>query len=239
MSWSAIVRQGKTPASAAIVALACAWLIGPGAAFANRQVQVDVPGAEAVLYEVSENMYLIDDQGNVVLPQSATRRQADAALYGWARIGNVLCPSAVLVTNTRAETCSVTAAGIDNISLTTGKGAVTGTFAVVVQDDNTTDAPEYVVMNGKFSGDMDLSIRPLGRVVGTFSPAGSAEAVAFCGTFRLPFGLAKNGKRENPHRGVAAYYLADDGVTVFPVQKAEMSLDMPTVRLELRFGTHC
>ena len=238
MGWGAIVQRCKRPAAAAIAALACAWLIGPGAAFANNK-RVDVPGAEAVLYEVSENMYLTDDQGNVVIPQNATRRQADAALYGWARVGNPLCPSAALVTNVRAETCSVTAAGVDNLSLVTGKGTVAGTFAVVVQDDNTADAPEYVVMNGKFSGDMDLSIRPLSRVVGTFALAGSAEAVRFCGTFRLPFSLAKSGKRDNPRRGVAAYYLADDGVTVFPVQKAEMSLDMPTVRLELKFGKNC
>ena len=39
----------------------------------------------------------------------------------------------------------------------------------MVQDDNAADAPEYVVMNGNFPGEMDLSIRPLGKVVGTFT----------------------------------------------------------------------
>lgn len=222
-----------------LTALTCAWLATPAAAAPKKNIVVDIPGAEAVLYEVTENMYLIDDQGNVVMPESATRRQADASLFGWARVGNLLCPAAILVTNPRAETCSVTADGIDNLSLLTGKGAVTGTYAVVVQDDNSVDAPEYVVMNGAFRGDMDLSIRPLGKVVGTFTPAGAAQGVKFCGTFRLPFSVGKTGKRELPRRNADAYYLADNGKSLIPVQKAEMSLGMPTVRLELNFDRSC
>ena len=222
-----------------LAALSCAWAAGPADARQTRNIVVDVPRAEAVLYEVTENMYLIDDHGNVVLPQNATRRQADASLFGWARLGNLLCPSALLVTNPRAETCSVTADGIDNLSLTTGKGDVTGTFAVVVQDDNPVDAPEYVVMNGSFRGDMDLSMRPLGKVVGTFTPTGGAEAVKFCGTFRLPFSIGRNGKREMPRRNAPAFYLADNGKSLIPVHKAELSLGMPTVRLELNFDQNC
>jgi hypothetical protein len=222
-----------------LAALSCVWAAGPAAARERRNIIVDVPDAEAVLYEVTENMYLIDDHGNLVLPQDATRRQADASLFGWARVGNLLCPSALLVTNPRAETCSVTADGIDNLSLTTGKGDVTGTFAVVVQDDNAVDAAEYVVMNGAFRGDMDLSIRPLGKVIGTFTPAGGAEAVKFCGTFRLPFSIGRAGKREMPRRNAAAFYLADNGTSLIPVQKAELSLGMPTVRLELNFEQNC
>ena len=222
-----------------LAALSCAWLAGPASAGPKKNIVVDVPGAEAVLYEVTENMYLIDDLGNVVLPENATRRQADASLYGWAKVGNLLCPAAILVTNPRTETCSVTADGIDNLSLVTGKGAVTGTYAVVVQDDNAVDAPEYVVMNGAFRGDMDLSIRPLGKVVGTFSPTGAVQGVKFCGTFRLPFAISRAGKREQPKRLGDAFYLADDGKSLIPVQKAEMSLGMATVRLELNFAQNC
>ena len=94
-----------------------------------------------------------------------------------------------MVSSLRASTCSVTADGLDNISLATGRGTVDGTFAVVVQDDNAADAPEFVVMNGAFHGDMDLSIRPLGKVSGNFVPSTTGVAVPFCGTFRLPFGL--------------------------------------------------
>jgi hypothetical protein len=236
-SWEQSTWKRITAWSLAV--LSCASLATPAAANPKRNIIVDVPGADAVLYEVTENMYLIDDAGNVVLPDNATRRQADASLYGWAKVGNLLCPSVLLVTNPRMDTCSVTADGIDNLSLVTGKGAVTGTFAVVFQDDNVVDAPEFVVMNGGFRGDMDLSIRPLGKVVGTFTPAGSAQAVKFCGTFRLPFSVAQGGKRALPKRNGAAFYLADDGKSLIPVQKAELSLGMATVRLELNFERNC
>jgi hypothetical protein len=222
-----------------LAALSCAWLAGPAQAGPKKNIVVDVPGAEAVLYEVTENMYLIDDNGNVVLPEQATRRQADASLYGWARGGNLLCPSDLLVTNPRTDTCSVTAAGVDDLSLRTGTGGVSGTFAVVVQDDNAADAAEYVVMNGAFRGEMDLSIRPLGRIAGTFTPSGSTQAVKFCGTLRLPFAMTTKGKREMPKRNGAAYYLADDFKTLIPVQKAEMSLGQATVRFELNFDRNC
>ena len=125
------------------------------------------------------------------------------------------------------------------IALLTGQGTVEGTFAVVVQDDNVIDGPEYVVMNGTFSGAMDLSIRPLGKVSGTFVPAITGQAIPFCGTFRLPFGLNLWGKRENPRRGQSAYYMANDGKSVFPAVHGEKALGMPTVRLELTFGSLC
>jgi hypothetical protein len=216
--------------------LATSALAGPAdAGVIKKGPVVDVPGAEAVLYEVSENMYLVDAQGNVVGPDQAVARKADAALYGWARLGSLLCPAEVLITNPRTDTCSVTAAGIDHISLATGKGTVEGTFAVVIQDDNATDSPEYVVANGVFGGQMDLSMRPLGKITGTFTQSGSNVSAPFCGTFRLPFAVNAKGKRELPRRNGAAYYLADDGKRLIPVEKAEMSLGMPTVRLEISF----
>ena len=227
-----------------VVALACGTLLGTSPAAAeprrnlNRGVVIDIPGADAVLYEVTEKMYLLDADGNVVPPDLAVVRKADASLFGWSRVGNPLCPSSQLITNLALQACSVTADGIDNISLWTGKGNVDGTFAVVVQDDNVVDAPEYVVMNGSFAGQMDLSIRPLGKITGTFTSAGSSP-VPFCGTFRLPFQVAADGKRQNPLRGQVAYYLHDDGVTLIPVQAAEKAIGMPTVRLELRFAGNC
>ncbi len=222
-----------------LAAITAAWLVGAAEAAPKRGIIVDVPGADAVLYEVTENMYLIDDNGNVVLPEQASRRQADASLYGWARVGNLLCPSEALITNQRWDTCTVTAAGVDDLSLKTGKGGVSGTYAVVVQDDNAADAPEYVVTNGGFRGEMDLSMRPLGKIAGTFTPAGSEYAVKFCGTLRLPFAMNAKGKREMPKRNGAAFYLADDFKTLIPVQKAEMSLGQATVRFELNFDKNC
>ena len=205
----------------------------------QRGIVVDLAGVDAVLYEVTEKMYLLDSAGNVVAPEQAVTRKAQASLMGWARLGSPLCPVAQMATNVRLNTCSVTADGLDNISLLTGQGTVEGSFAVVVQDDNATDAPEFVVMNGVFHGDMDLSIRPLGTVVGTFTPNTTGVAAPFCGTFRLPFAVEFDGQRVNPRRGSAAYYLADDGQTVFPAVAEEKSLRMPTVRLELKFGNKC
>ena len=232
---------------AALLALAAVSLVSLGAQAAvagplknlERGIVVDIGGADAVLYELTEKMYLVDGAGNSVAPEQAMFRKADASLAGWARVGTPLCPYEQMTTNVRRTVCSVTAEGLDNISLLTGMGTVEGTFAVVVQDDNVIDGPEYVVMNGTFSGQMDLSIRPLGKVSGTFVPALTGQAVPFCGTFRLPFGLNIWGKRENPRRGQSAYYMANDGKSVFPVLGGEKALGMPTVRLELTFGSLC
>src|SRR5881394_1943203 len=94
----------------------------------NRGIVIDIPGAQAVLYEVTEKMYLLDAEDNVVPPDLAVVRKADASLFGWSRVGNPLCPTSQLVTNLGLNACSVTADGIDNISLWTGKGSVDGTF---------------------------------------------------------------------------------------------------------------
>jgi hypothetical protein len=226
----------------ALTAIACAWPMAASADGPRRNLErgviVDVPGADVVLYEVTEKMYLIDAAGNVVMdPAQAVVRKADASLFGWARLGSLLCPSTVLLTNPWAKTCSITADGIDSISLATGRGTVDGTFAVVVQDDNLTDAPEFVVMNGGFGGDMDLSIRPLGKIGGSFTAFGAAP-VPFCGTFRLPFAVDW-GKKVNPRRGTASYYLADDGQSLISVQPRETALGMPLVRLEVKIGSTC
>jgi len=235
------LNRGNGRRAAMALALACVLGLGVLPAIADPEKSKDLPdvkSADAVLYEVTENMYLLDAAGNVVGPEGAVRRKADASLYGWSRVGNPLCPVEVLITNPRTRTCSVTAAGMDDIALDTFTGGVDGTFAVVVQGDNATDAPEFVVMNGLFKGAMDLSKRPLGKISGTFTPTGATQPTAFCGIFRLPFSIAK-GKRDLPARHVQAYYLADDFTTLIPVQKAELSLGWPTVRLELSFHGHC
>ena len=240
-----VIAIFKRAALMALTAVMCVTF-GSSAAVAEprrnleRGIIVDLAGVDAVLYEVTEKMYLIDAAGNVVGPEQAVARRAQASLAGWARLGTPLCPLEQMTTaGVRPNTCSVTADGLDNISLLTGQGTVEGSFAVVVQDDNATDAPEFVVMNGVFNGNMDLSMRPLGTVVGNFIPSATGVAVPFCGTFRLPFAVEWDGRRNNPRRGATAYYLADDGRTVFPAVADEKSLRMPTVRLELKFGSKC
>jgi hypothetical protein len=113
-------------------------------------------------------------------------------------------------------TCSVTAAGIDDLALDSFTGGVDGTF----------------------KGAMDLSKRPLGKITGTFVASGSSQPTPFCGTFRLPFSVSKS-KRDHPSRHFQNYYLADDFTTLIPIHKSELSLGLPTVRLELNFHGNC
>src|SRR5262245_43098270 len=113
---------------------------------------------DAVLYEVTEDMYLRDAAGNsVTSPVAGGSRSAVAQLTGWAKVGTPLCPLWVLSINPNLKQCTLNANGADNLSLATGKGTVSGTFAVVAQGDNTTDAPESVIMTGKFNGVAELS----------------------------------------------------------------------------------
>ena len=171
-----VIAIFKRAALMALTAVTCV-AFGSSAAVAGplknleRGIIVDMAGADAVLYEVTEKMYLVDGAGNAVGPEQAVARKAEASLAGWARRRIRRCARTSRWRPTlRRNTCSVTAEGLDNISLLTGQGTVEGTFAVVVQDDNLADGPEYVVMNGIFSGKMDLSMRPLGKVSGNFVP---------------------------------------------------------------------
>lgn len=208
-----------------------ALVIGPAPALA----------ADAVLYEVTEDMYLKDAAGNFVSsPVPGGRRTAIAQLSGWAKLGTPLCPWAVLLIAPTATKCSLNASGADDLSLATGTGTLSGTFAVVVQGDNSVDAPEFVIMTGTFHGDADLSLAfagqaPLGSItngIGTID--GSGQAFTFSGTFRLPFALDSVGKSTKPRRHYAAFYLGNDGLPV-QVSGSERSLGFPTVRIEINF----
>jgi hypothetical protein len=196
---------------------------------------------DAVLYEVTEDMYLRDATGSFVSSAVAGgSRTAVAQLTGWAKVGTPLCPSWVVAINPQLKQCTVNANGADYLSLATGKGSVSGTFAVVVQGDNTVDAPEFVVMSGSFSGAADLSkaftgVAPLGYITnGTGQVDQTGGQFQFTATFRLPFSIDIVGKSHKARRSSNAYYLGDDG-RPFPVKKNEKSIGFPTVRLELAF----
>lgn len=187
--------------------------------------------ADATLYEVTENMKL--KGGKVV------HRVATAALMGAVDAGNSLCPGWLAVAK-----CAITATASNNVSLATGKGPVEGTFAVVVQDNNQTDGPEFVILRGRLSGNIDLSQAilfaatngeygaPIGFLDGQWSAKGEKGGPlkgvkahgTLTGTFRLPF--------EYPPYG-AVYW---GGAGLVPVQAEELSLGVPTVRLEVSFA---
>jgi hypothetical protein len=211
-----------------------ALMVGPLPALAGD--------TDAVLYEVTEDMYLKDAAGNFVNSvATAARRSAVAQLSGWAKIGTPLCPAYVRLIVPKAKRCTVNATGADDLSLATGKGTLGGTYAVVVQGDNDVDAPEFVIMTGTFFGKADLSPSlsgqaPLGFItdgVGTIDGYSEAK-FKFTGTFRLPFSLDQAGRRHRASRDWDAYYLDDRGNPV-KVKDQERSLGTPTVRLEIEF----
>ena len=210
------------------------WLVlGPVPALAG-------PAFDAVLYEVTEDMYLKDSAGKFVTsPLPDGRRVAVARLSGWARLGTPLCPAWVAYVALGTKKCNVNASGADDLGLASGKGTLSGTYTVTVQDNNKVDAPEFVIMSGTFKGDADLSPAaggtPLGFITkGVGTVDGSAAVFAFSGTFRLPFTIEWTGKRGGPRRNHGAYYLSNDGAP-FRVRYNEKSLGMPTVRIDIVF----
>jgi hypothetical protein len=216
-----------------------ALVIGPAPALAKD--------ADLVLYEVTEDMYLKDAAGNFVTSVvPGGRRTAVAQLSGWAKIGTPLCPSWVKLVVPHAKKCAVNATGADDLSLATGLGTLSGTFAVVVQGDNLVDAPEFVIMTGTFKGDADLSlslagVAPLGYItngVAAIDVTGDGQpdlTFNFSGTFRLPFALDLTGRYQKWWRGAREAFYLGDNYKPIEVKDNERSLGMPTVRLEINF----
>jgi hypothetical protein len=186
-----------------------------------------------VLYEVTENMKVRDGK--------VARRMATAALAGKIDGGTPWCPAAL-----GAAQCDVTATGSDSVDLSTGRGPVNASFAVVVQGDNNVDGPEWVVLRGTLAGTIDLSPAvlgydgvpgtkdemPYGTLTGSWivrgvkngPMAGYFAAGKLRGVFRLPFTYG-----ESP-----ALYMMDDGSMAL-VADNERSLGVPTVRLDITF----
>lgn len=204
---------------------------------------------DTLLYEVTEDMYLVVVDGSGAVTRyvtslaEATHRQAVAQLSGLAKLGTPLCPYEVLasVSYKGVKECVVNATGSDLLALggpNAGKGTVEGTFAVVVQDTNTADAPEFVVMTGSFRGNADLSLAfagtPLGFITGGVATIDGGGQFDFTGTFRLPFALGSDGKNLKPRRHGSAFYLGDAGQMI-KVKDNERSLGFPAVRLEIGF----
>ncbi len=175
-------------------------------------------------------------------------REATSPLLGFANLGSPLCPSELLVSNPRMQSCTVIGTGTDRISTANGVGPVSGKFDVVVNapGNSAVHVPDLPVISGTFQGMVDLSLAvvhhvPLGSITGTFTitqAQGQATDVelSFSGTFRLPFGIDDLGRPKRHDRVHAAFYLGDDFRTRIPVRPNERSVGFPTVRLEVRFG---
>jgi hypothetical protein len=140
----------------------------------------------ARLYEMTENMKL--SKGG-----KFQRRTATSELIGTADVGTPLCPAElVAIYAPGIKQCTINATGSDSISLGTGLGPFSGTYTVVVQGDNGTDSPEFVIAKGTFKGKMDFAPAilmgiPLGHVTGKITDLATWKVTPFTGTFRLPF----------------------------------------------------
>lgn len=162
---------------------------------------------EARLYELTENMKLVD--------KKLVHRKATSELMGLAQAGTPLCPMPM-----GFPPCTINATGSDNISLATGLGDFGGTLTVVVQGDNPVDSPEFVIAKGKFKGKMDFSPAilvgiPLGTVVGTLSLDGPRRDIPFTGTFRLPFVLGPTNTPASLRGALNAYFGGSTGDSAF------------------------
>ena len=204
-------RTFLMPALLALLAFVAAPLFGATAL-----------AADATLYELTENMKLVGED--------SPRRKATSELMGTAKAGTPLCPLPV--------DCTINATGSDKISVETGLGTFSGTYTVVIQDNNAVDSPEYVVARGKFKGKMNFSPAivggwPYGTVDGTLDPQGGGhrDRVPFTGTFFLPFTIPGDPSG-------TAYYLDFNPLNpygVVPVADNQRALGYPTVKFEINF----
>jgi hypothetical protein len=198
------------------------------------------PTEGATLYEVTEFVAFDPIQG---IEGPALSRNATATLLGFARIGTPLCPSKAYITNPAAETCTILGFGSDSIPLDTGKGPVSGTFAVVVNapGNSSVHIPNLPVLTGTFEGQIDFSEPvllgvPIGLIQGSFALNETGVTLPFTGTFRLPFALNTWGDaKEIEGEDEPAFYLADDRETLIRVRHNERNLGLPAVRLEVHF----
>src|SRR5262249_22197145 len=133
----------------------------------------DVTGPTGVtLYEVSERVTFDPDRSVA----GVIRRNATSPLQGFAALGTPLCPSPLMVSVPRLESCTVIATGTDSVSTVTGTGPVSGNFDVVINapGNSSVHVPDLPVLSGTFSGSVDLSLAvlhrmPLGSITGSFT----------------------------------------------------------------------
>lgn len=204
------------------------------------------------IYEVTESVQFDPVQGIVgpavcaAMPQACLSRDATATLLGFARLGTPLCPMEALLTDPRAETCTILGTGSDVVPLATGVGLVQGRLSVVVNapGNSSVHVPDLPILTATFKGTIDLSSAfagiPLGFIRRDPSNVividGTGQTVPFTATFRLPFAHDTKGHRKKIETEEEnAFYLADDH-SLIPVRPHERDLGFPTVRIEVEFG---
>jgi len=136
---------------------------------------------------------------------------------------------------------------IDNIvdapEVSTFSGQIIGDITIFLPDGGTVQpdlgknrsllgpaVPLIYVNKGQFFADDQPTVR---ESQPSMLPTGRPTA-RFDATFRLPFVVTKNGKRDKVERGKGAFYLGDDG-SLIRVLHDEMALDFPLLRAEVFF----
>jgi hypothetical protein len=261
-----------------LIALALSWVAGAAPAAADDSSATSSSGGlglgqgQAFLYELNEDAVLLNNAGHVLVPGNSPTglvdstngavgvpaiRHAVSQLQGVAMLGSLLCPVPQEVTVGSNE-CTVIATGTDDVKLvidpSSGQlvptsGAVYGTYAVVVQLDNSADSPEMPVQTGTFNGVINFKLpSPLGFVSGgTFTIDGVPGSFPFNATFRQPVASAPRGavitnrgrtvsgsRGDSGQRYSDAFYLLDDGSFQVLVPE-ERAVGWPTVRFEISF----
>jgi hypothetical protein len=212
---------------------------------------------QATLYEIVENM-------DVVKLQTTGHRVSNWTAQGTAAAGSPFCPVAVLppgassctITAFGMDDIDVTTfigtvwanigatANLDNIvdgpEVPLFTGQITGKITIMptVEADLHKNkslmgpaVPLIYVRNGKFFPDAVPVVR-------TSPPAKLpkvGDTARFDSTFRLPFTLGQDGKREKVQRGQKAFYLADDGSLIKVDKQDEYALGFALLRAEVFF----
>lgn len=171
---------------------------------------------ESCIYETTENARFVG--------HSLVRRISTAAAQGKVGGGSPICPG--------SAACDITVVATDKISTVTGKGPISGTFAIVVNEPGTVDPAEVVVLRGTLNGVVDIfpalsGSAPLGSITGRWHAPGAGSGT-FSGTLRFPVGSGP------------FFYFDDAGFSIGPfnarlVGANEMVLGFPALLFEIDF----
>jgi hypothetical protein len=211
----------------------------PGAWFLAWLVLALVSPVQAQDLAPQGSLYEVAETASLRLLKKRGTRSATATLLGTMSSDAPICPP------TLRGPCNVVVTASDDIDLESGKGPVRGTFSIVVQLGSLPDGdgPEWTVVEGSLRGIIDLSPAlkkgiPLGSIAGIWDAKGAKggpfhwfRSGTFTGVFYLPFEDLTCPTR-------AAYLLRPDDPEPEPecLTAVELSLGLPTVRLDLAFS---
>ena len=121
---------------------------------------------DAVIYEVTESVRV--GKGGF--------KSSNATLTGAIAAGTALCPT-WLATQLNIPACTIIVRAVGKADDTTGIGPASGDFDIAIQDANSVDGAEIVVMKGQINGTIDLSPafvkhQPVGSITGRFTATG-------------------------------------------------------------------